>query len=56
MLQCRGRLTYSTLKRQFQIDDAALEDLKNELLYAHPEVHDDAGRGVVWTGPLAARP
>ena len=36
MLQRRGRLTYSTLKRQFQIDDAALEDLKNELLYAHP--------------------
>ena len=50
MLQCRGRLTYSTLKRQFQLDDAALEDLKNELLYAHPEVHDDAGRGLVWTG------
>ena len=25
-------------------------DLKDELLYAHPEVHDDAGRGLVWTG------
>jgi class 3 adenylate cyclase len=50
MLQRRGPLTYSTLKRQFQLDDAALEDLKNELLYAHPEVHDDAGRGLVWTG------
>ena len=24
MLQRRGRLTYSTLKRQFQLDDAAL--------------------------------
>ena len=32
MLQRRGRLTYSTLKRQFQLDDAALEDLKNELI------------------------
>ena len=31
MLQRRGRLTYGTLKRQFQLDDAALEDLKNEL-------------------------
>ena len=31
MLQRRGRLTYSTLKRQFQLDDAALEDLKNEV-------------------------
>ena len=27
MLQRRGRLTYGTLKRQFQLDDAALEDL-----------------------------
>ena len=33
MLQRRGRLTYSTLKRQFQLDDAALEDVKNELIY-----------------------
>ena len=32
MLQRRGRLTYSTLKRQFQLDDAALDDLKNELI------------------------
>ena len=28
MLQRRGHLTYGTLKRQFQLDDAALEDLK----------------------------
>jgi hypothetical protein len=33
MLQRRGRLTYSTLKRQFQLDDAALDDVKNELIY-----------------------
>jgi hypothetical protein len=32
MLQRRGRLTYGTLKRQFQLDDEALEDLKNELI------------------------
>ena len=50
MLQRRGRLTYSTLKRQFQLDEDALNDLKAELLYAHPEVRDDAGRGLVWTG------
>jgi len=31
MLQRRGRLTYRTLKRQFQLDDAALEDLTFEL-------------------------
>jgi hypothetical protein len=31
MLQRRGRLTYRTLKRQFNLDDEALEDLKLEL-------------------------
>ena len=33
LLQQRGRLTYRTLKRQFQLDDAALEDLKVRMLY-----------------------
>ena len=56
MLQRRGRLTYSTLKRQFQLDDAALDDLTEQLLYAHPQVVDDAGRGVVWTGETAGAP
>jgi class 3 adenylate cyclase len=56
MLQRRGRLTYSTLKRQFQLDDAALEDLKNELLYAHPEVRDDAGRGLIWSSDTSITP
>jgi len=61
MLQRRGRLTYGSLKRQFQLDDDAFNDLKDALLYAHPEVCDDAGRGLVWTGdpqtalPVAAR-
>src|SRR5262245_15896689 len=50
LLRQRGRMTYRTLQRQFQLDDDALHDLKDELLYAHPEVRDDAGRGLVWTG------
>ena len=48
MLQRHGRLTYRTLQRQFQLDDAALEDLKEQLLYAHPQIVDDAGRGLIW--------
>ena len=56
MLQRRGRLTYGTLKRQFQLDDAGLDDLKEQLLYAHPQVVDDAGRGLVWTGETAVSP
>ena len=57
MLQRRGRMTYRTLQRQFALDDDALTDLKDELLYTHPEIRDDAGRGLVWTGdPSIASP
>jgi class 3 adenylate cyclase/predicted ATPase len=52
LLRQRGRMTYRTLQRQFQLDDDALHDLTDELLYTHPEVHDDAGRGLVWTGDI----
>jgi hypothetical protein len=47
MLQRRGQVTYRLLKRQFDLDDAALEDLKEEILYGHPQVVDD-GLGLVW--------
>src|SRR5215470_319870 len=50
MLQRRGRLTYGTLRLQFGLNDEQLAVLKDELLYAHPEVRDDAGHGLVWTG------
>lgn len=50
LLQQRGRVTYRALQRQFALDDEALTDLKEELLYAHPQVVDDRGRGLVWTG------
>ena len=56
MLQRRGRMTYRTLQRQFALDDDALTDLKDELLYAHPEIRDDAGRGLVWTGAPSSAP
>jgi hypothetical protein len=56
MLQRRGRVTYRTLQRQFQLDDAALDDLKDALLYAHPQICDDAGRGLVWTGDPSTAP
>src|ERR671914_2904928 len=57
MLQRRGRVTYRALKLQFTLDDDQLEALTDELLYAHPQVVDDAGRGLRWTGtPVAALP
>src|ERR671930_45845 len=56
LLRQRGRVTYRALKLQFQLDDDQLEALKDELLYAHPEVADDAGRGLIWTGTREATP
>jgi class 3 adenylate cyclase len=52
LLRQRQRVTYRALQRQFQLDDAALQDLKDELLYAHPQVRDDEGRGLLWTGDI----
>jgi hypothetical protein len=62
MLQRRGRLTYGTLKRQFQLDDAALDDLKNELIEGQRLAVDERGNVLVWTGepgtasPVAPQP
>jgi class 3 adenylate cyclase len=56
MLQRRGRLTYGTLKRQFQLDDAALEDLKNELIEGQRLAVDERGNVLVWTGAGVSAP
>ena len=51
-LQQDGRISYRVLKRQFDLDDADLEDLKEGLLFAYPVVDED-GRGLVWTADTA---
>lgn len=56
MLQRRGRVTYRALKLQFGLDDERLEALRDELLYAHPQVVDDDGRGLIWTGVTSSVP
>jgi class 3 adenylate cyclase len=56
LLRQRGRLTYSTLKRQFQLDDAALEDVKNELIEGQHLAVDERGNVLVWTGDGGADP
>jgi hypothetical protein len=47
MLRQHGRVSYRALKRQFAIQDDYLEDLKDAILFAHPEVLDEEGRGLV---------
>ena len=56
LLQRRGRVTYSALKLQFHLDDDQLAVLKDELLYAYPQVVDDSGRGLHWKGDTATTP
>jgi Adenylate and Guanylate cyclase catalytic domain len=56
MLQRRGRVAYRTLQVQFNLDDNALEALKDELLYAQQVARDEDGRVLVWTGGAEALP
>jgi predicted ATPase/class 3 adenylate cyclase len=59
MLQRRGRVTYRLLKRQFHLDDEALEDLKEEIIYGQKLAVDEDGRVLVWIGAggqIAAQP
>ena len=48
-----GRLTYRTLKRQFELDDTALEELKEELIYGQRLAVDEDERVLVWMGDTA---
>ncbi len=55
LLQRHGRVSYRALRRQFDLDDETLDDLKEELLYAH-SVANDEDRGLIWTGDAAQEP
>ena len=50
MLQRRGRVTYRALRRQFNLDDACLEDLTVELIKGQRLARDEDGEVLVWTG------
>src|SRR5712691_7646802 len=56
LLRQRGRVAYRTLKRQFQLDDEALEDLKIGLIDSQRLATDEQGTVLVWTGAAAAPP
>ena len=50
MLQRQGRVSYRALKRQFDLDDSYLDDLKIELIAVHQVAVDQGGTMLVWTG------
>ena len=53
LLKRQGRVSYSALKRRFDLNDDYLNDLKDELLFTYPVV-DEENRGLVWTGETAS--
>ena len=50
LLRSRGRVSYRALKRQFDLDDDYLDDLKVELIEVHQVAVDQDGTMLVWTG------
>jgi hypothetical protein len=49
-LRSRGRVSYRALKRQFDLDDAYLDDLKSEIIEVQQLAVDQDGTILVWTG------
>ncbi len=56
LLQRRGRVTYRALKREFDLDDEFIEDLKEELIDAQRVAIEEDGRILVWTGETEGTP
>ncbi len=54
LLQREGRVTYRAFKRQFNLDDEFLEDIKAEIIEAKQLAVDENGRILVWIGDTAS--
>ena len=50
LLQDSGRVSHRALKREFDLDDETLEDLKEELIEARRVAVDENGRVLIWNG------
>jgi hypothetical protein len=49
-LRRRERVSYRALKREFELDDESLADLKDELIKAKRLAVDEDGEVLVWVG------
>src|SRR5262245_54161589 len=50
LLRRQGRVSYGALRRRFDLDEAYLQDLKDELIAAQRIAADEGGRILVWVG------
>jgi len=55
LLQREQRLSYRALQRRFVLEEADLDALKDELIYAKRLVVDDDNRVLVWVGDASGR-
>ena len=53
-LQREGRVSYRALKREFDLEDDFLEDLKEELITIKEVAVDKDGKMLVWAGEQPA--
>jgi class 3 adenylate cyclase/predicted ATPase len=56
LLRRQGRITYRSLKREFDLEDEALEDLKFELIDGQELAVDKDGKMLVWKGAEGTPP
>ena len=49
-LEQNGRVSYRMLRRQFELDDDALDELREELVEIQRVAADEGGRVLVWVG------
>jgi class 3 adenylate cyclase/predicted ATPase len=56
LLQRQGRVSYRALQREFGLDDAFIEDLKEEIIDAQRLAVDENGRILVWVGDAGTTP
>src|SRR5438132_13720207 len=56
LLQREQRLSYRALQRRFALEEADLEALKDELIYAKRLAVDEDDRVLVWAGEASTAP
>jgi hypothetical protein len=56
LLRRRGRVAYRALKMQFNLDDDAMEALKDDIIKAQRLAVDEDGDVLVWTGGAESAP
>src|SRR5260370_6047207 len=55
MLRSRGRVSYRALRRQFDVDDAYIDDIRSELVDVLKLAVDEGGQILAWAGPSTRR-